>query len=29
MLTRSDKTTTSNNRGVEKHVGNAKGISQT
>jgi hypothetical protein len=26
MLTRNDKTTTSNNRGVEKHIGNAKGI---
>jgi hypothetical protein len=29
MLTRNDKTTTSNNRGVQKHIGNAKGISWT
>jgi len=25
-LTRNDKTTTNNNRGVEKHIGNTKGI---
>jgi len=29
MLTRNDKTTRRNTRGVEKHIGNAKGISWT